>query len=237
MVFVDRLDVSAVGDYWPRDLLNEGVVSWLESGLLSGQLEEGSLQIHGDMDYWPFENGEGRFEAIAKVQNADIHYFEGWPLPMMNIEQNFGLGNHVRFSAWGVLKGGARRAAVEAYVRDMSIRPAATRTLMRNLSGGNQQKVVIAPWLATGAQVLLFDEPTRGIDVGAKSEIYALLRRLAADGAAVVFVSSELPELLLLADRIGIVANGRLTRIVRNDADLTEERLMNITSTDSAHVH
>jgi ABC-type sugar transport system ATPase subunit len=97
--------------------------------------------------------------------------------------------------------------------------------------------VVIARWLATGAQVLLFDEPTRGIDVGAKSEIYALLRRLAADGAAVVVVSSELPELLLLADRIGIVANGRLTRIVPNDAGLTEERLMNITSTDSAHVH
>ena len=158
-------------------------------------------------------------------------------VPMMDIEQNFGLGNHGRFSAYGVLKGGARRAAVEAYVRDMSIRPATTRTLMRNLSGGNQQKVVIARWLATGAQVLLFDEPTRGIDVGAKSEIYALLRRLAADGAAVVVVSSELPELLLLADRIGIVANGRLTQVVANDDNLTEERLMRLTSTDAAHVH
>ena len=158
-------------------------------------------------------------------------------VPMMTIEQNFGLGNYDRFSAWGILSGGARRAAVETYVRDMSIRPAATRTLMRNLSGGNQQKVVIARWLATGAEVLLFDEPTRGIDVGAKSEIYALLRRLAADGAAVVVVSSELPELLLLADRIGIVANGRLTRVVPNDASLTEERLLNLTSTDPAHVH
>ena len=105
---------------------------------------------------------------------------------------------------------------------------------MRNLSGGNQQKVVIARWLATGARVFLFDEPTRGIDVGAKAEIYALLRRLAADGAALVVVSSELPELLLLCHRIGIVSGGRLTHIVANDASLTEERLIELASREDA---
>jgi len=86
--------------------------------------------------------------------------------------------------------------------------------------------VVIARWLATGARVLMFDEPTRGIDIGAKAEIYALLRRLAEGGAAILMVSSELPELLLLSHRIGIVSGGRLSRIVDNDHDLTEERLM-----------
>ncbi len=97
---------------------------------------------------------------------------------------------------------------------------------MGSLSGGNQQKVVIARWLATGARVLLFDEPTRGIDVGAKAEIYAQLQRLAEGGAAVLVISSELPELLLLSDRIGVVSSGRLTHMIEDVTDLTEETLM-----------
>lgn len=97
---------------------------------------------------------------------------------------------------------------------------------MGSLSGGNQQKVVIARWLATGARVLLFDEPTRGIDVGAKAEIYTQLQRLAEGGAAVLVISSELPELLLLSDRIGIVSGGQLTRMIDDVTDLTEETLM-----------
>jgi ABC-type sugar transport system ATPase subunit len=97
---------------------------------------------------------------------------------------------------------------------------------MANLSGGNQQKVVIARWLATGARVLMFDEPTRGVDVGAKAEIYTLLRQLAEAGAAVLVISSELPELLLLSHRIGIVNRGRLTQILENGSHLNEDVLM-----------
>ena len=147
-------------------------------------------------------------------------------VPMMDVERNFGLGNHGRFASLGVIKGGERRQAAERYVDELHIRPPSIGTEMRNLSGGNQQKVVIARWLATGARVFLFDEPTRGIDVGAKAEIYALLRRLAADGAALLVVSSELPELLLICHRIGIVNGGRLRTTVDNDAHLTEERLI-----------
>jgi len=147
-------------------------------------------------------------------------------VPMMSIEQNFGLASQRRFSRRGILRGSARQAAVRQQVADLSIRPATIATPLVNLSGGNQQKVVIARWLATGARVLMFDEPTRGIDIGAKAEIYALLRRLAEGGAAILMVSSELPELLLLSHRIGIVSGGRLSRIVDNDHDLTEERLM-----------
>ena len=149
-------------------------------------------------------------------------------IPMMDVEQNFGLGNYRRFGLMGFIKGRARRQAIRSYVDDMRIRPANIQAKMRNLSGGNQQKVVIARWLATGARVFLFDEPTRGIDVGAKAEIYALLRRLAAGGAALLVVSSELPELLLICNRIAVVSAGRILATVPNDAKLTEERLMNL---------
>ena len=152
-------------------------------------------------------------------------------VPMMSVEQNFGLASQRRFSRFGVLRGALRRAEIRRHVADLQIRPAAIATPLANLSGGNQQKVVIARWLATGARVLMFDEPTRGIDVGAKAEIYALLRRLAADGAAVLVISSELPELLLLSNRIGIVSRGRLTGMLDNHR-LDEETLMRHANAD-----
>jgi ABC-type sugar transport system ATPase subunit len=151
-------------------------------------------------------------------------------VPMMSVEQNFGLGNHQRFSRLGFLGLQQRREAIETHVQEMRIRPADIRAEMRNLSGGNQQKVVIARWLATGAHVFLFDEPTRGVDVGAKAEIHALIRGLSDEGVAVLLVSSELPEVLALADRIGVVAGGRLTRVLRSDDALTEETLMKLAS-------
>ena len=147
-------------------------------------------------------------------------------VPMMSVEQNFGLANQKRFAWFGVLRGGARRAEAQKYASDLQIRPPNIQTPMANLSGGNQQKVVIARWLATGARVLMFDEPTRGVDVGAKAEIYALLRQLAAAGAAVLVISSELPELLLLSHRIGVVNRGRLTQILDNGNHLNEDVLM-----------
>lgn len=79
MVFADRLDAGSIGDYWPRDLLKDRVVTWLQNGIVAGDLERGRLQIHGDMDDWPFDDGSGRFEAVFEVEGADIAYFEGWP--------------------------------------------------------------------------------------------------------------------------------------------------------------
>ena len=151
-------------------------------------------------------------------------------VPVMSVEQNFGLGNYGRFSKFGLLAEQRRRRAIEKHVRDMQIRPANIHAEIRNLSGGNQQKVVIARWLATGAKVFLFDEPTRGVDVGAKAEIHGLIRQLADNGAAVLVISSELPELLALADRIGIVSGGRLTQTMRNDDAVTEDTLMKLAS-------
>jgi ABC-type sugar transport system ATPase subunit len=151
-------------------------------------------------------------------------------VPMMSVEQNFGLANQERFARFGALRGAARGAEIRRYVSDLQIRPANIATPMANLSGGNQQKVVIARWLATGARILMFDEPTRGIDVGAKAEIYALLQRLAVGGAAVLVISSELPELLLLSHRIGIVNRGRLTQVMENGNHLNEDTLMRYAS-------
>jgi ribose transport system ATP-binding protein len=119
------------------------------------------------------------------------------------------------------------------YVQKLRIKTPSTAQLVRNLSGGNQQKVVIAKWLAKDCDVLIFDEPTRGIDVGAKEEIYGLLRDLADQGKAIVMISSELPEVLRLANRIAVMAEGRLTAVLDN-ADATQENVMDYATRFSA---
>jgi ribose transport system ATP-binding protein len=97
------------------------------------------------------------------------------------------------------------------YAKKLNIRTPSVRQLVRNLSGGNQQKVVIAKWLIRNSDILIFDEPTRGIDVGAKSEIYKLIHELAESGKSIIVISSELPEVLRLADRILVMCEGRIT--------------------------
>ena len=105
-------------------------------------------------------------------------------------------------------------------IKTLGIKTPSERQLLKNLSGGNQQKVVIAKWLAKDCDVLIFDEPTRGIDVGAKDEIYKLLTELAKQGKSIIMISSELPEVLRMSDRIAVMCEGRLTGIVDNkDSD------------------
>lgn len=105
-------------------------------------------------------------------------------------------------------------------IKTLGIKTPSERQLLKNLSGGNQQKVVIAKWLAKDCDVLIFDEPTRGIDVGAKDEIYKLLTELAKQGKSIIMISSELPEILRMSDRIAVMCEGRLTGIVNNkDSD------------------
>ena len=105
---------------------------------------------------------------------------------------------------------------------------------MRTLSGGNQQKVVLARWLLQGCDVLLLDEPTRGVDVGARSEIYALIRRLADAGVAVLLVSSEVPEVLGLADRVLVVREGRVVHTAP-ERELDEGRVLDLVMEGSVH--
>ncbi len=113
------------------------------------------------------------------------------------------------------------------YVDSMAIKITSLEQLVRNLSGGNQQKVVLSKWIATQPRVLLFDEPTRGIDVGAKVEIYRLMNSFVAQGGAVVMVSSELPEILAMSDRIMVVHEGRVSGFL-DRAEATQERIMEL---------
>jgi ribose transport system ATP-binding protein len=119
------------------------------------------------------------------------------------------------------------------YVNKLRIKTPSTAQLVRNLSGGNQQKVVVAKWLARDCDVLIFDEPTRGIDVGAKEEIYGILTELAAQGKAIIMISSELPEVLRMSHRIAVMAEGRLTAVLDN-ADATQENIMEFATRFSA---
>ena len=125
----------------------------------------------------------------------------------------------------GFLNFGAERQAAAAEVQRLAIRTNSLETLAGTLSGGNQQKVVLAKWLLTKPGVLILDEPTRGVDVGAKFEIYRIIRQLASEGTAIIMVSSELPEVLGLADRVVIMAEGRIKATV-SGADLTPEHVM-----------
>ena len=115
-----------------------------------------------------------------------------------------------RFSRFGLLDSRAERKRSAEVAESLDVRPAGVDRLVRLLSGGNQQKVVLARWLLRGCRVLLLDEPTRGVDVGARAEIYALVRSLADSGVAVVVVSSEVEEVLGLADRVLVVREGRV---------------------------
>jgi ribose transport system ATP-binding protein len=112
-------------------------------------------------------------------------------------------------------------------IESLSIRTPSNGTVVHNLSGGNQQKVVLGRWLAQGCRVLVLDEPTRGVDVGAKAEIYKTIRNLADEGTAVMLISSELPEILHLSDRIVVMSKGRIVANLENSsanqADLASE--------------
>jgi ribose transport system ATP-binding protein len=130
----------------------------------------------------------------------------------MDVEANVVMSNLSRYLSFvGFLKSQPMRQATEKFIRLLNIRTPSAAQKVRLLSGGNQQKVVIAKWLDRDCDILFFDEPTRGIDVGAKSEIYKLLRTLADQGKAIVMISSELPEILRMSDRIVVMCEGRIT--------------------------
>jgi len=149
---------------------------------------------------------------------------EGLVLPM-SVAENISLSCLELAARFGVLRPGRERELVGTYIDRLRVKTSSLKQRVRNLSGGNQQKVVLSKWLAAGPKVLLLDEPTRGIDVNAKREIYTLIDELARDGLGIVMASSEMPEILALADRILVLADGRVTaEFARGEA--TEESLL-----------
>ncbi|MFL4908117.1 sugar ABC transporter ATP-binding protein [Streptomyces sp. MMS24-I2-30] len=131
-------------------------------------------------------------------------------LMLESVTRNVSVSTLSRFSRGGWLDRRAELGAARAATRELSLRPDNPSVPVRTLSGGNQQKAVLARWLLRGCRVLLLDEPTRGVDVGARAELYAVVRRLADEGLAVLLVSSEVPEVLGLADRVLVLREGRV---------------------------
>ena len=146
----------------------------------------------------------------------------------LSARENFGLPNLHQWARWGFVPRRQERQALRRYVDSLRIKIADPEQPAGSLSGGNQQKLVLAKWLERNCEVVIFDEPTRGIDVGAKYEIYLLMNRLAAEGKAVIMISSELPEVLGMADRILVMHAGRITGEIRDVPAASQEDVLRL---------
>jgi ribose transport system ATP-binding protein len=143
------------------------------------------------------------------------------------IYRNITMASFTRIASSGFLNEKAEKAAAEAQAKALDLRPVDVNRAAGTLSGGNQQKLILARWLLHGCKVLLLDEPTRGVDVGARSEIYQLINELADAGTAVVVVSSEIPEVIGLADRVLVISDGSI--VAESDASaITESDVLNL---------
>ena len=145
-----------------------------------------------------------------------------------SVRENFGLPNLASFAWLGFIDQKREAEALEVHVGKLQIKLSSVDQSVGTLSGGNQQKVVLAKWLERNAEVIIFDEPTRGIDVGAKYEIYQLINRLAAAGKAILMISSELPEVLGMSDRILVMHEGRVTGEITDVAGATQADIMQL---------
>ncbi|MBK8045880.1 MAG: sugar ABC transporter ATP-binding protein [Anaerolineales bacterium] len=154
----------------------------------------------------------------------------------MDVESNVVLASFKKFlGAIGIVNKSKTHDTAEHYVQALSIRTPSVQQRVKNLSGGNQQKVVIGKWLTADTEILIFDEPTRGIDVGAKSEIYRLLNDLAQEGKSIIMISSELPEVLRMSHRIVVMCEGRITgELLAGEA--TQESIMKLATQRSGIV-
>ncbi len=151
------------------------------------------------------------------------------------IRDNISINNFGKYAQLGVFIDRAReRAATGEIMRQVGVKAPGMGTVVETLSGGNQQKVVLARWLNHHARILFFDEPTRGIDVGAKSEIYTLMRDLTAQGYAIVMVSSELPEIVGMCDRVAVFWEGKIVRILEGD-DINPAEVMRHATAGGQH--
>jgi rhamnose transport system ATP-binding protein len=145
-------------------------------------------------------------------------------VPALNVARNIALPHGRRMSTLGVLPAGCEAEMAAPIAEELHVKATPTQPVLV-LSGGNQQKVVLGKWLAGASRIFIFDEPTRGIDVGAKVEIYHLMNRLAARGAGIIMISSELPELLGMSDRILVMHRGRI-HAEFSSAEATEENVL-----------
>ena len=155
-----------------------------------------------------------------KIEGLFMDYSIGWNVPSMSFK---------RLSKYGIVNMADQQALTDHYVEALRIKTPSTEQKARNLSGGNQQKVVVARALAANADILIFDEPTRGIDVGAKQEIYKIMNELAEEGKAIIMISSDMEEILGMSDRIAVLYEGRKTgELIREE--FSQSRVLELAS-------
>jgi ABC-type sugar transport system ATPase subunit len=185
-------------------------------------MEKGSIEVAGK-SIRPGNPRDAVAAGVALIPEDRQHHGLVLRLP---IASNITMPDMNRVSRLGVLQKGQEISLAEENRQKLHIKCSSPAQPAGRLSGGNQQKVVIAKWVARGARVFLFDEPTRGIDVGAKQEVFEQMDQLARSGAAILMVSSELPELIQVTDRILVMRQGRLTGELRNPT--TQEEIMRL---------
>jgi len=182
----------------------------------SGELYVGGKKVEINTPVDAIRNGLGLVPEDRKLQALIL---------TMAVRENITLAHLRDFATMGMLNKAKERKDAAQRVRELDIRTPSVEQRVANLSGGNQQKVVIAKWLGVKPKVLILDEPTRGIDVGAKAAIHSLMCKLAASGVGIVMISSELPEIMAMSDRIVVLHEGRITaRLTREEA--TQDRIM-----------
>jgi ABC-type sugar transport system ATPase subunit len=230
------LKVSGLHSIWHRNInfhIRAGEIVGF-AGLVGAGRTELAKVIFGDL---PKDGGtieiSGKTTAIRQPADAiaanigfapEDRKGEGLIL-VRSVLENASMAIMNRLAQWGFLRKAQVEAAVDPIIRSLEVKTPSLDHEVGKLSGGNQQKVVLARWLAAAPRLLILDEPTRAVDVGAKAEIYRLVDRLAAEGMAIMLISSEMPELLALADRIHVMEGGSLSDPVAK-ADATEEGIL-----------
>ena len=149
-------------------------------------------------------------------------------IPMLSVCDNTVIANQTKYSRAGLIVAARRRAAAESTREELRVKTPNIDTQIADLSGGNQQKVLVGRWLLTDPDILILDEPTRGIDVGAKYEIYTIIQNLARQGKSIIMISSEMPELLGVSDRIMVMCEGRVAGFLDDPATFTQVEVMKL---------
>jgi len=206
---VKHLDVIA-------GLVGAGRTETLRALFGADDADEKHVKIEGKE--YTFNNPS---EAIAAgfVYMTENRKFDGAALGL-SVEENITMASLQKFSKRGRMQEAKAKSNAQEYCKKLNIRTPSIDQKVMNLSGGNQQKVIIGKWLTRTAKVMVFDEPTRGIDVGAKYEIYSLMNDLSDQGIAIIMISSDLPEILGMSDRVAVFKDGRVTAVLdRKDAD------------------
>ena len=189
-------------------LLGAGRSELLKAIVGLEEYEQGEIVINGEKITRP-DYGDMLKRGIGYTPE---NRKEAGIIPWLGVDENTVLTNRQKISANGVLQWSTIRRLTEEVMQRMTVKAASSETPIGTLSGGNQQKVVIGRWVYAASQILLLDEPTRGVDIEAKQQIYRIVRELAAEGKSVVFISSEVEELPLVCDRILLLQYGTFSQ-------------------------